>query len=203
MYRKVADKIQGVINDFDLAVYLKELSDHDTTLTHRTGTLPFLALDLLKPYNRVDAELHGLKYDIESCLWVFVYDALCTPEGLDTTPGTYNAGQQFLLPWVSSDIDKHIAHKKDLVAQLDSWEFTDIDLLTNKSCWYTLTSHLEAVVTVRQDNERIARDARWKETTTLVKPMRPLETACELKKTVLGMIPALKKLRKSLASQKM
>jgi hypothetical protein len=46
MLRKKGDKIYAVLNDFDLAVHadVKSMSSK-----HRTGTKPFMAIDLIHP----------------------------------------------------------------------------------------------------------------------------------------------------------
>jgi serine/threonine protein kinase len=58
----------GILNDFDLATWV----DHSTTNNNRTGTLPFMAIDLL------DGELEDripqlYRHDLESFSWVLAY----------------------------------------------------------------------------------------------------------------------------------
>jgi hypothetical protein len=58
----------GILNDFDLATWV----GHSTTNSDRTGTLPFMAIDLL------DGELEDripqlYRHDLESFSWVLAY----------------------------------------------------------------------------------------------------------------------------------
>jgi len=59
-------KKRGVLLDLDLAFVqnYKEHRSHGTD-THRTGTLPFMAIDLLKT--------HLAHHDIESILWLLIF----------------------------------------------------------------------------------------------------------------------------------
>ncbi len=64
--------ICGVLNNFDLSSFLSELKDNvSSTLLQRTGTPPFMAIDLL-----VDAGQSALKHlywhDLESFFYVMV-----------------------------------------------------------------------------------------------------------------------------------
>ena len=66
MLRKEGDKIYAVLNDFDLAVHadVKSISSK-----HRTGTKPFMAIDLIHP----DPTLHMYRHDLESMFYVLVW----------------------------------------------------------------------------------------------------------------------------------
>ena len=58
----------GVVNDFDLATWV----DHKTTNSDRTGTIPFMAIDLLD--GGLDDRTPRLyRHDIESFVWVLTY----------------------------------------------------------------------------------------------------------------------------------
>ena len=62
-------KKRGVLLDLDLAFVqnYKEHRSHGTD-THRTGTLPFMAIDLLK-----GPKTHLAHHDIESILWLLIF----------------------------------------------------------------------------------------------------------------------------------
>jgi serine/threonine protein kinase len=66
MLRKEGDKIYAVLNDFDLAVSadVKSMSSK-----HRTGTKPFMAIDLIHP----DPTVHMYRHDLESMFYVLVW----------------------------------------------------------------------------------------------------------------------------------
>ncbi|KAH7891060.1 hypothetical protein F5I97DRAFT_2071501 [Phlebopus sp. FC_14] len=70
-YRDEDGNVVGVLNDFDLA----STSDRATG-TERTGTVPFMALDLLtKPALRGDVT-HLYEHDAESFIWVLTWISL-------------------------------------------------------------------------------------------------------------------------------
>ncbi|KAH7891080.1 hypothetical protein F5I97DRAFT_128491 [Phlebopus sp. FC_14] len=70
-YRDEVGNVVGVLNDFDLA----STSDHATG-TERTGTVPFMALDLLtKPALRGEV-MHLYEHDAESFIWVLTWISL-------------------------------------------------------------------------------------------------------------------------------
>jgi hypothetical protein len=80
MYKRRGDgTIVGVLIDFDLAV----LSGSQSTNTERTGTMVFMALDLLASIAVDTYQLHLYRHDVESFLWVAIW--VC---------GTYEGGKE-------------------------------------------------------------------------------------------------------------
>jgi hypothetical protein len=72
MAEKIADgSFRGVLNDFDLAVRLDALAQEGHSSLHRTGTLPFMAVELLtdRPAK------HLFRHDLESLFYVMVWIA--------------------------------------------------------------------------------------------------------------------------------
>jgi hypothetical protein len=66
MLRKKGDMIYAVLNDFDVTVS----ADVKTTSTkHRTGTKPFMTIDLIHP----DPTVHVYRHDLESMFYVLVW----------------------------------------------------------------------------------------------------------------------------------
>ena len=66
MLRKEGDKVYAVLNNFNLAVS----ADVKSTLSkQRTGTKPFMAIDLLRP----DPLVHMCRHDLESIFYVLVW----------------------------------------------------------------------------------------------------------------------------------
>jgi serine/threonine protein kinase len=66
MFRKKDGKIFGVLNDFDLALFRTNTTQSSKD---RTGTKPFMAIDLLG--NPTD--VHRYRHDLESLFYVIVY----------------------------------------------------------------------------------------------------------------------------------
>ncbi|KAH7891046.1 hypothetical protein F5I97DRAFT_124292 [Phlebopus sp. FC_14] len=71
MYRIVNGKIVGVLNDFDLASL-----GGGVTGTERTGTVPFMALDLLTEKALRGEVMHLYEHDAESFIWVLTWISL-------------------------------------------------------------------------------------------------------------------------------
>ncbi|KAJ7243571.1 hypothetical protein B0H12DRAFT_998246, partial [Mycena haematopus] len=66
MFHEIDGKVYGVLNDFDFALRLKE--NPPSTSKHRTGTKPYMAIDLLVPH----PPYHRYRHDLESFLYVLV-----------------------------------------------------------------------------------------------------------------------------------
>ena len=70
----------GILNDFDLATWV----GHRTTNNDRTGTIPFMALDMLK--GELDGRIPRLyRHDLESFSWVLGYVTVAYIEYKDHT----------------------------------------------------------------------------------------------------------------------
>jgi hypothetical protein len=80
MLRKEGDKIYAVLNDFDLAV---SADVKITSSKQRTGTKPFMAIDLLRP----DPPVHMYRHDLESLFYVLVW-----------TTSRFHNGDEIALP---------------------------------------------------------------------------------------------------------
>ncbi|KIJ16062.1 hypothetical protein PAXINDRAFT_54088, partial [Paxillus involutus ATCC 200175] len=69
-YYRVKDKVIGILNDYDLA----SLASSDNPLgNERTGTMLFMAIDLLEAAGRDGKVKHLYRHDMESFIWVFVW----------------------------------------------------------------------------------------------------------------------------------
>ncbi|KAG0695564.1 hypothetical protein DFH29DRAFT_954736, partial [Suillus ampliporus] len=71
MYCKTKDGVLvGVLNDYDLS----SLATTQGPLgNERTGTVPFMALDLLSPESQRGKVQHLYRHDLESFIWVLVW----------------------------------------------------------------------------------------------------------------------------------
>ena len=78
MYNPVTGK--GVLNDFDLAI---DVRAPERSVSHRrTGTIPFLSLDLFHPNGKLDTSVQRKYYhDEESFRWVLVWIITCYRDG--------------------------------------------------------------------------------------------------------------------------
>jgi serine/threonine protein kinase len=105
MLRRLSDgKIQGVLGDFDLAVDVRDPSMAGNPHLHRTGTLPFLAGSLLKQLATPERKFpYVLRFDLESCIYVFLWDGMLHPEGRETPKALVGHANELLDSWLSSD----------------------------------------------------------------------------------------------------
>ena len=72
------DKPVGIVNDYDLATWV----GHSATNSDRTGTIPFMAIDLLD--SRLDDRIPRLyRHDMESFVWVLAYITVANIEYKD------------------------------------------------------------------------------------------------------------------------
>ncbi|KAA1476852.1 hypothetical protein DENSPDRAFT_843973 [Dentipellis sp. KUC8613] len=74
MFRRDKKKhASGVLNDWDLGeVVPANQEDHIATSRHRTGTLPFMVMELLSE----DPPVHIYRHDLESFFWILMWAAL-------------------------------------------------------------------------------------------------------------------------------
>ncbi|KAF8838071.1 hypothetical protein BDN67DRAFT_955720 [Paxillus ammoniavirescens] len=70
MYYRRNGEVTGVLNDYDLASLA---SSHKPLGKERTGTMPFMAIDLLDADGQDGKVKHLYRHDMESFIWVFVW----------------------------------------------------------------------------------------------------------------------------------
>ncbi|KAF8833735.1 hypothetical protein BDN67DRAFT_976454 [Paxillus ammoniavirescens] len=88
MYHSVNGKVIGVLNDYDLA----SLMSSDNPLgKERTGTMLFMAIDLLDADGRDGKVKHLYRHDMESLVWVFVWICHQFKDGKLRTRGPLDA----------------------------------------------------------------------------------------------------------------
>ncbi len=79
MYRrdKNTGEVIGVLADFDLSSLEEQASQN----TERTGTVPFMALDLLSTKALAGQVTHDYGHEAEAYFWVGVYNTACYDNG--------------------------------------------------------------------------------------------------------------------------
>lgn len=80
MIRRAGNKQLGVLNDFDLAILAEQ--DHHNKL-ERTGTIPFMAIELLSDEGAAGKIEHRLRHDLEATFWVLVWVFACASNDND------------------------------------------------------------------------------------------------------------------------
>ena len=95
-------ELKGVLNDYDLASRDK----------HRTGTIPFMALEMIKyaPKGQIP---RLYRHDSESFIWVLVYITVLNVE-YNRTGLVENSRPRALDPWFMGVGDIHLSSKKAL-----------------------------------------------------------------------------------------
>ena len=102
MYYEQDGKKYGVLNDFDLAAIMAvgERTPKKQGF-ERTGTLPFMAIDLLRyPNGQIS---RWFRHDLESCMWCLVWQALARKQE----------------HWYGEELTRISAEKSDTLGLLD------------------------------------------------------------------------------------
>jgi len=69
MYKRINGRIRGYLIDFDLA----SLAERESENLDRTGTMPFMALELLDSVARKAPIIHAYEHDAEAVCWVVLW----------------------------------------------------------------------------------------------------------------------------------
>src|SRR5882762_6755511 len=110
-----------ILNDFDLAGRVEaEGRPSGATARHRTGTLPFMAIELLKQAGA----RHELRHDLESLFYVAVWWAV---KGTSEENRDAAAGRLLKLDSWNRGTFRDVAEKKTLFIQA-RWKSLDIEL---------------------------------------------------------------------------
>ena len=121
MYRRLPDgKIVGVLNDYDLASVVDEKKVQVPTSTQRTGTKPFMAIDLLSD----EPPLHLYRHDLESMFWVMIWH-VCRYED-----GEFRGDQALFEEWTRVSTLGLAKEKRSFLYELDVKPAQTYQLLT-------------------------------------------------------------------------
>jgi len=95
---------EGVLNDYDLASW----TDHPTANSDRTGTLPFMSLNMLN--SGLEDRIPRLyRHDAESLIWVLAYITLVDVEYRGCSVKIFRP--QKIDSWFGEDRESHISSK--------------------------------------------------------------------------------------------
>ncbi|GJJ09927.1 hypothetical protein Clacol_004151 [Clathrus columnatus] len=120
MYRMKDNVPKGVLNDFDLSRLSIGGKREGTRANDRTGTIPFMAIDLLSPPAEKGKVRHLYRHDLESFAWVLFW-----------VVSSYDEGKEILRQpdlFENWHISASIAYKKKLaffhfkLQPLSSWK---------------------------------------------------------------------------------
>ncbi|KAJ3487009.1 hypothetical protein NLI96_g3836 [Meripilus lineatus] len=127
MYERLDDKtIRLILNDFDLAAKVKDNGDplFKHASKHRTGTLPFMAHELVSEVN-THSVTHYLRHDYESvffvALWVVTYPGrgFEEPTQEEIKEGQLGGAKRLALlnKWEEGSLDKIFGVKSGIISQ--------------------------------------------------------------------------------------
>ncbi|KAG8897370.1 hypothetical protein FRB99_008204, partial [Tulasnella sp. 403] len=107
-YKEINGKLQPKLLDFDHARF-SSVPDGPPTSQHLTGTLPFMAIDLLEGLGY----MHPLRFDLESLLWCSIWIPTCCHNGKEVC----GARDHPLKAWFSGTNPDIGAHKARVLTQ--------------------------------------------------------------------------------------
>ncbi|KAI0791859.1 hypothetical protein C8Q75DRAFT_756592 [Abortiporus biennis] len=148
--RMVGKKPYFILNDFDLATFIKPdgTPAAETSSKHRTGTLPFMARDILKnPFKP-----HYLRHDLESAVYIAFWIGASYPFGANGRPMKRN---QSLLVWEKGDFTDIAKAKNDFFAPGEEDAFERI--------WLTIAPDFNPYVHWFLALRNVFGDALWAE----------------------------------------
>ncbi|KAG2124882.1 hypothetical protein DEU56DRAFT_826408 [Suillus clintonianus] len=94
----------GVSNDYDFSSLADDLGPRGN---ERTGTVPFMAIDLLPEKGQSGEVKHMYRHDLESFVWVFIWVCLRYREGVLLPTGLRPLDKWATLDAVACGMDKH------------------------------------------------------------------------------------------------
>ncbi|KAH9855852.1 hypothetical protein C2E23DRAFT_554052 [Lenzites betulinus] len=88
-YRDGDNRPRGVVNDWDFACDTQDLQTH--TGLELTGTMPFMAIELLTNAAFRGEVRHMYRHDLESVFWILIWVVSCIEDGkqIDPLPEMY------------------------------------------------------------------------------------------------------------------
>ncbi|KAG1748446.1 uncharacterized protein EDB91DRAFT_1047965, partial [Suillus paluster] len=133
VYKTLDGRFIGVLNDFDLSS-----TRVTSTNNERTGTVPFMALNLLTPEAFEGHVEHLYRHDAESLIWVLVWVCLRYDEGEILSEG------RPLDDWLKADARACREKKSDFLVRIQNRDRTIKPSLSHQSNWQMALSCLHS-----------------------------------------------------------
>jgi len=140
-----ADEPIGILNDFDLATWV----DHPTANNDRTGTIPFMAIDLLEG-GFEDCRPRLYRHDMESFVWVLAYITVATIMYKGDTIKISPLSTSTVDTWFKDDDQKdrnaHVSSKRHLHSEYGQIEevsgrYNRYEDVVRQMTWYLYKFH--------------------------------------------------------------
>ncbi|KAF5313661.1 hypothetical protein D9611_010168 [Ephemerocybe angulata] len=106
---------KGLLNDWDMASFVEAIADKISSAHNhnRTGTLPFMALDIIYPTTRtVHPKEHWYRHDLESFFYILVWASIHYNLQEKTRDKEVHPS---LVPWTSGDAETHALAKNSFL----------------------------------------------------------------------------------------
>ncbi|KAI0339737.1 hypothetical protein BDW22DRAFT_1361329 [Trametopsis cervina] len=145
MYELRDSKDCFVLIDFDLAVQVDEEGKPlGPTSRHRTGTLPFMALDVIEDMHLSQTMqdhqpiIHCVRHDFESLFWVCLYFGIKTlSPNTPNRKGEEEERRKYLAKWETGDHDDIHSTKFKILTKFDSLDHISLsDYFEHLRPWY-------------------------------------------------------------------
>jgi hypothetical protein len=158
MWYKIGEKLIGVLNDYDLSSLADEPGPRGN---ERTGTVPFMALDLLTEKGKRGEIKHLYRHDLESFIWCFAWISLRYKEGVLLPRGSRPLDEWATLDAVTCGKEKlfFMAHLFDFEPPHLQTSGSDIDW----SLWNLLVNCFEMFDKAAHVRRVRLRDARTRQ----------------------------------------
>lgn len=127
---KDSGSVTLILNDFDLAAKVNEKGEPVVAnlSEHRTGTLPFMAVDILK---HLTDKTHYLRHDLESVFWVALWCLIKLPDSKNDNDKKRR--REMVLNWEHGGIDAICKTKGDIVKSAE--EFGKLTFTPEMQCY--------------------------------------------------------------------
>ncbi|KAH9855853.1 hypothetical protein C2E23DRAFT_723114 [Lenzites betulinus] len=113
-YRNGDNRPCGVVNDWDLAY---DALDQTNSGFELTGTMPYMAIDLLNEAALRGEVRHLYRHDLESLFWILIWVVCCIEDGkqIDPLPDRFQR-------WISGDMTTCRTIKREFVSV--GWKYS-------------------------------------------------------------------------------
>ncbi|KAG2114188.1 uncharacterized protein F5147DRAFT_607426 [Suillus discolor] len=160
MWYKKNGKLIGVLNDYDLSSLANVVGPQGN---ERTGTVPFMALDLLTEKAQRGEVKHLYRHDLESFMWVFIWICFRYREGVLLPAETRPLDQWARLDAVMCGTMKYyfVGHPPDRPSHIDPriWRFlVQCVIVLKRDADHRIGLRLEKLITMTPDNDEELED---------------------------------------------
>ncbi|KAG6917058.1 hypothetical protein DXG01_004030 [Tephrocybe rancida] len=155
MFKTVTDGTKkGILNDWDMASFVDENDEIQlSTATHRTGTVPFMAKDLLV----ATPPPHLFRHDLESFFYILVWAAVHHDFSAKTRRPTVPA----VVRWASEDFETVLESKSYFFTEISKFNLVLANVLPDSAglvpwirlLWKMFSKAFQMAETIARDTD--------------------------------------------------